>query len=207
MSEYTYADDQPSCSSQYVLPAVQEALRDLPSNAVVADLGCGNGFVLAHFRQPNRELHGFEVSRTGLAEAARAYPDIHFEEADLAKEMDSHALAGRCDAVISTEVVEHVFLPRVYARNCHRLLKPNGALVISTPYHGYLKNLFLAAADKMDFHYTALWDYGHIKFWSRRTLTRLLEEAGFQVTQFRGVGRLPYLWKSMVLVARKREQA
>jgi 2-polyprenyl-6-hydroxyphenyl methylase/3-demethylubiquinone-9 3-methyltransferase len=61
----------------------------------------------------------------------------------------------------------------------------------------------LALAGKMDFHYTALWDYGHIKFWSRPTLTALLAEAGFEVQRFVGVGRAPYLWKSMILVAKK----
>ena len=53
----------------------------------------------------------------------------------------------------------------------------------------------------MDHHYTALWDGGHIKFWSRETLTKLLEEFGFRVTDFRGAGRLPYLWKSMLVRA------
>jgi 2-polyprenyl-6-hydroxyphenyl methylase/3-demethylubiquinone-9 3-methyltransferase len=105
--------------------------------------------------------------------------------------------------VISTEVVEHVFLPRLFATNCYRFLKPGGRLVISTPYHGYAKNLLLAASGKLDAHFTALWDYGHIKFWSRDTLTRLLREAGFQVDGFHGAGRFPFLWKSMVLAASK----
>lgn len=107
--------------------------------------------------------------------------------------------------VISTEVVEHVFLPRMFARNCHTLLKSEGTLIISTPYHGYLKNLALAAGGKMDVHFTALWDFGHIKFWSRKTLTHLLEEVGFSVREFDGVGRMPFLWKSMILVAVKRK--
>jgi len=42
---------------------------------------------------------------------------------------------------------------------------------------------------------------GHIKFWSRATLTALLAEEGFTVAHFEGAGRLPYLWKSMVVVA------
>lgn len=105
--------------------------------------------------------------------------------------------------MISTEVVEHLLLPRVFAKNCHGLLKPNGLFVVSTPYHGYLKNLLLAASGRMDAHYTALWDYGHIKFWSRRTLRRLLEETGFSVNRFLGTGRVPFFWKSMILVARK----
>jgi len=45
---------------------------------------------------------------------------------------------------------------------------------------------------------------GHIKFWSRKTITQLLSENGFEVTEFSGVGRFPYLWKSMVIVAIKK---
>jgi len=67
-----------------------------------------------------------------------------------------------------------------------------------------LKNVALALAGKMDDHYTALVDGEHIKFWSRKTLTTLLEEFDFRVTDFRGAGRLPYLWKSMLVRANLR---
>ena len=53
----------------------------------------------------------------------------------------------------------------------------------------------------MDRHFTALWDHGHIKFWSVRTLSALLTEAGFAPPRFRRVGRIPALAKSMVAVA------
>ena len=73
---------------------------------------------------------------------------------------------------------------------------------MSTPYHGYLKNLALAITGKMDAHFGPLWDGGHIKFWSRKTLSRLLEEKGFEVTDFAGCGRVPYLWMSMLVKGR-----
>jgi 2-polyprenyl-6-hydroxyphenyl methylase/3-demethylubiquinone-9 3-methyltransferase len=77
--------------------------------------------------------------------------------------------------------------------------------MISTPYHGYWKNLALAITGKMDRHFTALWDNGHIKFWSMKTLTILLEEAGFPDVRFKRVGRIPALAKSMIAIARKPE--
>jgi 2-polyprenyl-6-hydroxyphenyl methylase/3-demethylubiquinone-9 3-methyltransferase len=57
----------------------------------------------------------------------------------------------------------------------------------------------------MDAHFTALWDYGHIKFWSRRTLAVLLEEAGLRVERFVRVGRIPLLAKSMIAVAQRQD--
>jgi 2-polyprenyl-6-hydroxyphenyl methylase/3-demethylubiquinone-9 3-methyltransferase len=83
------------------------------------------------------------------------------------------------------------------------LVESGGTLVVSTPYHGYLKNLALALTGKMDEHFTALWDHGHIKFWSQRTLRILLEEAGFRDVTYRRVGRVPALAKSMIAVAEK----
>lgn len=105
------------------------------------------------------------------------------------------------DAVISTEVIEHLFSPHYLPIYCRSILKEGGHLIVTTPYHGYLKNLALSIFDKWDTHHTALWHGGHIKFWSRQTLSELLERNGFRVRSFSGVGRCPYLWKGMVLVA------
>jgi hypothetical protein len=79
--------------------------------------------------------------------------------------------------------------------------------IISTPYHGYLKNLVLALGNKWDLHFTPLWDCGHIKLWSRKTLSQLLNEGGFRVVRFIGAGRVPFLWKSMIMVAPKPEES
>jgi 2-polyprenyl-3-methyl-5-hydroxy-6-metoxy-1,4-benzoquinol methylase len=205
MSEYGYTHSKLTCSSRYLLPVVRALLDGLPANSIILDLGCGNGSMLGQFRQCGWDLHGIEISKSGLVEAQRVFPEIHVSHGDLASDLGAHPLVGKCDVVISAEVVEHVLLPRVFAKNCYRFLKPKGVLIVSTPYHGYLKNLVLAVTGKLDAHFTALWDYGHIKFWSRRTFTQLLEEAGFQIKSCQGAGRVPFLWKSMIFVAVKRD--
>ena len=105
--------------------------------------------------------------------------------------------------VISLEVVEHVYFPRKFAKTVYDLLEPEGIAIISTPYHGYWKNVALALSGKMDAHFTALWDHGHIKFWSPKTLESLLREAGFKDILFKRVGRIPTLAKSMIALAGK----
>jgi len=57
----------------------------------------------------------------------------------------------------------------------------------------------LSITGKWDSHHDVFWDGGHIKFWSKSTLSRLLKEEGFELKDFIGCGRLPYIWKSMLL--------
>jgi hypothetical protein len=83
-----------------------------------------------------------------------------------------------------------------------KALAPGGRFIVSTPYHGYLKNIALAVSGKFDRHFSVLWDGGHIKFFSRRTLAQMLADEGFEVVTFVGAGRLPLLWKSMIVEAR-----
>jgi 2-polyprenyl-6-hydroxyphenyl methylase/3-demethylubiquinone-9 3-methyltransferase len=202
--EYTWDTAGASFSVGYVLPVVLRSLDGLRETALVLDAGCGNGAVLGELKLLGwSRLYGLEISQSGVDQACSAHPELSFERADLTSDLSEHHLWGQCDAVISLEVVEHVFLPRLFARNCYGLLKPGGRLIVSTPYHGYLKNVALAAMGQMDTHYTALWDFGHVKFWSYQTISTLLREQGFQDIKFRGAGRLPYLWKSMVVIAQK----
>jgi hypothetical protein len=105
--------------------------------------------------------------------------------------------------VIRVEVVEHIYGPEDYAKTLFDLVEPGGTAIVSTPYHGYLKNLALAVSGHMERHFTALWDHGHIKFWSIPTLTTLLTEVGFRDIRFLRVGRIPALAKSMIAVAQK----
>lgn len=206
MSEYTeyhYRNSGPTHANSYLWPVLQKMLaRRFPTPAVglrAFDLGCGSGATSNLLRELGFDVVGIDPSESGIALARQSYPQTHF---DVASAYDDLSLRyGQFDVVVSLEVVEHVYDPRTFASRVFNLLKPGAPCIISTPYHGYLKNLALAVTGKMDQHFTALWDGGHIKFWSIDTLGQLLTEAGLQEVQFERVGRVPSLAKSMVACA------
>lgn len=203
VADYGWTTSQGTDAAGYLTPHVLATLKRLGVHRV-ADLGAGNGALCGALVAAGFDATGIEYDRQGVEIARRAHPALRFHnfgvQDDPAELLKSEA---PFDAVVSTEVIEHLFSPHLLPRFAAGVLKPGGWLVISTPYHGYLKNLALSLVDKWDDHHTPLWHGGHIKFWSRATLSRLLEENGFVVEGFSGVGRLPWLWKSMVLVARK----
>ncbi|MEB3350061.1 MAG: class I SAM-dependent methyltransferase [Cyanobacteriota bacterium] len=203
LPDYVWTEQIPHTEA-YLLGPMQAILNELaPPAARVLDLGCGNGALAAQLMRWGYEPVGVDPSSSGIHQARMWLPGVAFHEAAADPDQLASLNLDPFDVVVSTEVVEHVYAPRRWAAAAFATLKPGGVLICSTPYHGYLKNCVLALSGKLDAHFTALWDYGHIKFWSRRTLTALLEEAGFQVVAFRGAGRLPWLWKSMLLAACK----
>ena len=190
--EYKFRNAEHSLSHTYLLPMVDKLLLDLKlpeGNKRVFDLGCGNGSVANHFVTSGYEVTGIDPSLQGIQEGKKRWPDMKIYEGSAYDDLSSKY--GQFPALISLEVVEHVYQPRVYAKNLYNLIEQGGTAIISTPYHGYAKNIALAVANKMDFHFTALLDNGHIKFWSMNTLSSLLKEVGFREVRFERVGRIP----------------
>jgi 2-polyprenyl-3-methyl-5-hydroxy-6-metoxy-1,4-benzoquinol methylase len=198
---WTSSEGPQSCG--YIAPRILQLLKKLNVQRVL-DLGAGNGALCAELAGAGYQTVGVEYDKQGVEVAASNHPGLPFYNYGV-QDNPANLLAREAafDAVVSTEVVEHLFSPHLLPQYAHGVLKERGYLIITTPYHGYLKNLALALLDKWDFHHSPLWHGGHIKFWSRATLSQLLRDNGFTVVDFSGVGRVPYLWKSMVLVAQK----
>lgn len=194
-------DEPHSCG--YITPRILSLLQELGVKRIL-DLGAGNGKLCSELCQKGYDVVGVEYDKQGVEIAQKSYPNIPFYNYGVQDDPVSLlAQEAPFDAVVSTEVIEHLFLPHLLPIYASTMIRNDGYLIVTTPYHGYLKNLAIAILGKWDNHHTTLWPGGHIKFWSRATLSKLLSENGFRVVGFSGVGRIPYLWGSMVIVAQK----
>ncbi len=202
ISGYRWSSAALTPAHSHLLPALENELARLSCpRKQIFELGCGNGSVGSELAKWGWGVTGVDPSTEGIAQANKMYP--HLKLATGSAYDDLAIEYGQFPVVTSLEVVEHVYFPRQYAATLYTLVEAGGLAILSTPYHGYWKNLALALTGKMDAHFTALWDHGHIIFWSVKTLTELLTEAGFIDIRFERVGRIPPLAKSMIAIARK----
>jgi 2-polyprenyl-3-methyl-5-hydroxy-6-metoxy-1,4-benzoquinol methylase len=197
--DYGYQSAAQGWSHGYLFPQLQAMLGE-PRGAIL-DLGCGNAAMARALISIGYDVYGVDASESGIAIANVEAPGKFFVLDISSGELPVELSTKKFEIVISTEVIEHLYDPRSFIKFSKKILKPGGELIVSTPYHGYVKNLALALTGKLDRHFTVLWDGGHIKFFSRATLEQMMREQGFKVTGFAGAGRWPLLWKSMLVKA------
>ena len=203
VEDYGWGDKPPHSAGYLNRPVRDIVSRGGPHD--VLDAGCGNGALAAELASDGHCVVGVDADRQGIEAARRRAASATFIQSSF--DSDPALLGvtadGKFDVVVSTEVIEHLYAPHELVEFTFAALRPGGRFVITTPYHGFLKNLALSLTNRWDDHFSVDWHGGHIKFWSRKTLSRLLVAKGFRLIEFHGVGRVPYLWKSMVIVAER----
>lgn len=201
--EWEYEHGNQPWWNSFLVPPVMALAGEIGPGTRVLDIGCGNGHIAGLFGKKGATVVGVDPSESGVGYARRSLPEGRFEVDVATPDLRERLGEEPFDLVVSAEVVEHVYDGDDWGRAVFNALKPGGRVVLTTPYHGYLKNVLIAAAGKWDHHHTSLDAGSHIKFWSRATITELLRRNGLEFEAFRGAGRAPLLWMSMVVAARR----
>ncbi len=177
---------------------LKAGLKNVPPGAAVLDAGCGAGVFTDCLQQSGYAAVGIDISHNAVAHARKRYPTIPFQVAIV--ETGLPFAAEHFAAVWFSEVIEHVFDVHAALAELNRVLQPGGTLIVTTPYHGLLKNLIIVVKG-YDRHYNPY--LSHIRFFSRNSLSRCLERAGFAIERWQGVGRSWPIWKSQLVICRK----
>lgn len=136
------------------------------------DVGCGPGTFLTVARARGWTVQGVEFNKACIALLAAAgidVIDVPIERAPLEPE------SYQCVAL--WDVLEHIASPADFLASIHRLLSPDGILMIEVPHVDSLVSRVLHEKSA-----TFAGDV-HINFFGVATLTRLLERCGFVVKE------------------------
>lgn len=206
--DYGYSSHEPASGNpeRDLAKIYVSLLQRLQGITSVCDLGSGNGYLASELGRCSFRMTGIDASKSGVEIASTHYgtDKVKFICSEITPDLaQSYFHSEKFDAVLSHDVIEHLYRPSALIETAAALLKPGGYLIVGTPYHGYLKNVAISVLGKWDSHHGVNWDGGHIKFFSVRTLRELVERYGFAVNGFHYYGRITWLWKNMICVARK----
>jgi ubiquinone/menaquinone biosynthesis C-methylase UbiE len=146
------------------------------------DVGCGDGSTSGIWlKERGCRYHGVDISRTAVAQAQASGLDASVIADAGELPFPDESFAG----VLAVEVLEHLFEPQKAAAEFYRLLEPGGVLFVSLPNVAYWRRrmeiLLLGRFDPLgdDDSIQRPWRDPHIRFFTPKTLNRMLTAAGF----------------------------
>lgn len=162
------------------------------------DLGCGEGTFTAVLARHGAAPIGADVAEAALARARAAHPDLPFV---LTPPHGPLPFAdASLDVVWASEVIEHVADTARWLSEVRRVLAPGGRLLLTTPYHGRVKNVAIALT-RFEAHADPVGQ--HLRFYTRRSLRDLLDDFGFEAIEVSVAGGPPLLRESLHAIARR----
>jgi 2-polyprenyl-3-methyl-5-hydroxy-6-metoxy-1,4-benzoquinol methylase len=160
-------------------------LEHVRGGSRVLDVGCGEGRFAAALAAAGARVTGLDVAEEPLRRARVQHPELELLRVEEAGPWPLEDASF--DVVWAGEVIEHVADTAGWLSELRRVLRSGGSLLLSTPAVGPAQ---LAAAALSRRSFASRFDPRgeHLRFYSRATLTRLIEDVGFQSVAVRGAG-------------------
>jgi len=161
-----------------------DVMELIPDGVVrVLDVGCAQGRLGAALKRRQQcEVWGIEVD----PEMARAADDV----LDRVLNEDVACLTEpleHFDCVVAADLLEHLEDPWAFLDNCRDFLDEAGVLVLSVPNARNWRVLMELAEGGFAYEHAGLLDRGHLRHFTRRQIEIMLDAAGFEIEELRGV--------------------
>jgi SAM-dependent methyltransferase len=147
------------------------------------ELGCGDGATLARLKQLGlvRWAGGIEIDANA---AERAGTNLDQVIAGNIESLDDAALPADLDLVLCLDVLEHLVDPWRVVRRLAARLRPAGAIVACIPNLRHVATLLpLAFKGRFDYADAGTLDRGHLRFFTRSSVTDLFQQAGLAIAR------------------------
>lgn len=159
--------------SQRILHRALQLLNQKSSSLKLLDVGCSSGALLTIITEMGFIASGVEPALEAAQTAKKAGFDVYqgyLTEANYPSET--------FDIITLFEIIEHITNPMDMLNECHRILKPGGILMLSTPNSASWTARFMKK-DWEGFNLTKMG--GHISIFSPKSIIHLANKTGFKV--------------------------
>ena len=122
----------------HILPFILEKVN-LPPNAQILEIGCGEGGVLKAFIERGFTCYGIDLSPSRIENARKILKEevekklVVFYAFDIHDDQHFEHLFGKIDLVILKDAIEHIHDQKKFLTALHKFIKPEGCVFLSFP--------------------------------------------------------------------------
>jgi 2-polyprenyl-3-methyl-5-hydroxy-6-metoxy-1,4-benzoquinol methylase len=158
----------------------EKFLRLVPPPATALDVGCGSGDFMIAAREAGYDIEGMDISPASSAICtSRGLKAV-------AGDFLTHDFGRTFDLITMWDLVEHLREPGTFLERAKALLSPNGLLFAKIPVFGDLSVTCSALAPRAAGMLLGAPD--HVQYFTRKSLTRLCADAGFDALSLEPTG-------------------
>lgn len=169
-ADYRSQEQSLRATFRIFLKELQE--RDMTSGRLL-EIGCGYGYFLAEAKKNFSELSGLELSAEAGTQAYKLTgADIHIGNINSLPPEWNHF-----DIIIAINVIKHIYSPVEFLSTLKDKLKKGGRIILATPGIGSFWHKLLGR------RWPSFKLPEHVAFYNRKTLTLLIEQAGFRIVR------------------------
>lgn len=165
-----------------ILPYIPENIQN------VLDVGCSNGAFGAMLKaERSCTVWGVEPNKSAAVEAEKVLDKVI--NGLFSKDV-SELISQKFDAIFFNDVLEHLIEPDEALITCKSLLNPNGYIIASIPNIRFYP-VILCLLRYKDFKYeeAGVMDKTHMRFFTEKSMYRLFESCGYNVTKAVGINK------------------
>jgi 2-polyprenyl-3-methyl-5-hydroxy-6-metoxy-1,4-benzoquinol methylase len=177
--------------STYFANAREDIVKRLTTNSSssILELGCGSGATgrLALATGKAGRYVGIELSPTAAREAAKGLTEVLVGDVH---SLDLTPLHDQFDALIASEVLEHLMDPWETLSRLAACVRPGGAVFASSPNVAHWRVIRQLLGGRFDYQAEGVFDRTHLRWFTPATFRAMFEDAGFAVDSVAPVAAL-----------------
>lgn len=196
----TYKDAEDLKRLDFIVNSIQSKLT---IGAKILDVGCGNGNISLALGSLQYNVLGVDIDSTSVEKATQinTFSNVNFELLDA----NSFNLKEEFDAIVCSEVLEHLDNPIELVRSIYSILKPGGVFVATVPngwgprevmitkpmqwlHHNKMDRFILKIKKALGYSNFTLQssnpDLTHVQFFGAMDFRKMIEGVGFKTDQW-----------------------
>lgn len=171
--------------------SLSKIVRHVGPEKKVLELGPATGYLTKYLKEKlGCVVHCIEVSEKMASEAERFCERMVVADIN-AVQLEEQFAGHQYDTIIIADVIEHLRENEKTLRSCRKLLKADGRCILSFPNIAHASIIGGLLKGRFDYTPEGLLDRTHVRFYTRASMTALLEKCGFSIVETERLTRLP----------------